>query len=81
MLILCLYSSLLLFLFSHAYLVYETHEDALNVFNSSKDLKILGKEVIVMFATYKNIASKNEEQSATSAAKKQKVSYQIYSNP
>ncbi|KAK8396761.1 hypothetical protein O3P69_005022 [Scylla paramamosain] len=57
---------------SHAYIIFATHKDALRAFESSSDLKILGKEVIVMFATYKKNTYKNEEQSTT-PAKKQKT--------
>lgn len=59
---------------SHAYLIYDTHEEALSVFKASKGLKILGKEVTVMFATYKNTqTNKNDEQPKSSTAKKLKT--------
>lgn len=55
--------------------MFKTHEEALKVFHSTRDLKIQGKEVIVMFATYKsgNQLKENEDQSAIAANKKQKV--------
>ncbi|MPC22185.1 nucleolin [Portunus trituberculatus] len=61
---------------SHAYLIFASHEDALRAFESSSDLKILAKKVIVMFATYKNITEKNEEQ-FTTRAKKQKTDVEM----
>lgn len=60
---------------SYAYIIYKTHEEALEVFNTTRDLKIQGKDVIVMFATYKSgsVAKENEDQSIISPTKKQKV--------
>lgn len=60
---------------SYAYVIYKTHEEALEVFNASRDLKILGKEVIVMFSTFKrgNIANEDEDQSIAHLSKKLKV--------
>lgn len=63
------------FCFSYAYILYKTHEEALEVFNSTSDLKIMGKDVIVVFATHKNgnESNENEDQSVTPSLKKQKV--------
>lgn len=47
---------------SYAYIIYKTHEEALKVFNATRDLKILGKEVIVIFATYKSGSAVNEDE-------------------
>lgn len=57
---------------SHAYIIFATHEDALKAFESSSSLKIRGKDVIVMFATYKNNTNKDKDQ-ITNVAKKQKT--------
>lgn len=70
------------FFFSYAYIIFKTHEEALKVFNASRNLKIQGKDVIVIFSTYKsgNDSKENENQSVTPVTKKQKVRNYNYTN-
>lgn len=53
----------------------------MKVFNASKNLKIQGKDVIVIFATYKSgSVLENENEPATPFTKKQKVRNFDYTN-
>nr|XP_045604337.1 nucleolar transcription factor 1-B-like [Procambarus clarkii]XP_045604338.1 nucleolar transcription factor 1-B-like [Procambarus clarkii] len=56
-----------------AFITYKTKEEALRVFESSKDLKINGKEVTVMFARAKNTNITDKTKVEESPTKKMKT--------